>query len=240
MQEDELKEQFWDAFKMVYSYEAQSFFTNDFNFHLKHFDICNLILSQKDVMKAWEEIDEMLQGSLHRLSVQYYGRQAMDLRSHIDFMWAVNLQILEYLYKEDVILALYMWNRFWSGGLAYARRFAAYQEDYVYQYLGRLISYYYVCFVKGESGIEEKETEINDVCMNKVMAKFKQIENMPILVLLSTRMLLNNGWAWQDIMNGKYKNFFVKAFARAIKLSVEQKKYEWVSLYLNKMGFGHK
>lgn len=234
------EQQLWSAFKMVYSCDAQSFFTNDFNFHLKHFDICNLILSQKDVMAAWEEMNEMVQGSLHRLSVKYFDGQAMDLRSHIDFMWAVNLQIVDYLCKEDETLALNMWNKFWIDGLAYARRFANYQEDLVNQYLSRLICYYYVCFLRSKSNAEEREAGTNCTCMEKLISKFKKIENMPILVLLTVRMLLGNGLSWQDIMGGKYGKFFAKLFERARELSIGQKKYEWVSSYLKKIGFVYK
>lgn len=240
IQEGELVEQLWDIFKVVYSCDAQSFFTNDFNFQLKHFDICNLILSQKDVVVAWEELNGMVQGSLHRLSVQYYEGQAMDLRSHIYFMWAVNLQIVDRLCKEDETLALNMWNKFWIDGLAYARRFANYQEDFADQYLSRLICCYYVCFVRSKSGAEDREARINCTCMEKLISKFKEIENMPILVLLTVRMLLSSGLSWQDIMGEKYEKFFAKLFERAGELSIGQKKYEWVSSYLKKIRFVYK
>lgn len=239
IQEDASEEQLWNAFKRVYACDAQSFITNDFNFNLKHFDICNLILSQEDILDAWKEINEMVQGCLHRLSIQYYEGQAMDLRCHIYFMWEVNLQIVDCLCKEDRALAADMWNLFWNDGLAYARRFAKYQEDYVYQYLCRLICYY-VCFVNDKPEIEEKEIETNCVCMEKMMAIFKEIENMPILVLLSLKMLQMNGLSRWDMIAGAYENFFAEIFDRAWELAAGQNKYEWVLSYLKKMRFAHK
>lgn len=226
----------WGTFKMVYSYNSQSFFTNDFDFHLKHFDICNLILSQEDVVEAWKEINRMTQAGVHRLSFQYYEDQAINLRSHIEFMWAVNIQIISYLYKENARLASVIWNEFWMDGLAYARRFARYRVDYVNQYLCRLISYYYVCFVRYRHCAEERIGE-NSADMDELMPIFKEIENMPILVLQSVSMLLNNGMNRQDVMEGKYARFFSELFCRARELSEGQNKYEWVSHYLKRIGF---
>ena len=63
---------------------------------------------------------------------------------------------------------------------------------------------------------------------------------MPILVLLSLKMLQMNGLSRWDMIAGAYENFFAEIFDRAWELAAGQKKYEWVLSYLKKMRFAHK
>ncbi len=168
----------------------------------------------------------MTQGGLHRISFQFYEGHAMELRSHIEFMWAVNLQMINCLHNEDENLLSDIWKEFWVDGLAYASRFARYQLDYANQYLCRLISYYYVCIVKHRHSTEKEETGKNREDMDELLPVFKDIENMPILVLQSVSMLLSNGITWKDVMGGEHADFFAELFYKARELSLGQNKYE--------------
>lgn len=250
--EEGLAEEFWRVFKTVYSCDAHNFITHGIDFRLKHLDICELILSQRDIPGAWKETGEMMKGALHRLSFQYYGDRSMDLRSHVEFMWMVSLRIMDNMDREDRQAALAVWNGFWKDGLSCARRFARFQTDSAYQYLCRLIYYYFVCFVKDGCSEEEgrqsgkqvsegqesrEQAGRSQTWLDELMPLFREIENMPILVLLSVSMLLNNGLTWDDVMGSKYQGFFDQSFRRARELAAEQKKYQWVERYLKKKRF---
>lgn len=223
---DEHAEKAFNTFKVMYSCDVPGFLTIDMKFQLKHYDIALLLLSQDDTISAWKEIQALMRAGRHRLSNKYFGEQSNNLRYHIEFMWSVNLRMLDYLCREDKEAANIVWKEVWKDGLEYSHRFSRFCDDVLYSYLSSLICYYYAGDINDarKAGIEG------------VMPHFKDIDNLPILVLMAARLLMNNGIRWDDLMNGEYAGFFEEVFKKAAVWSKERKQYEWVRQYFDVKG----
>lgn len=249
---DEHAKKSFHTFESVFSYNVQSFLTNDVKFQLKHYDIAMLFLLQDDVLGAWKKIQALMRAGLHRLSNEYFYDQSSNLRYHIEFMWNVNLRMMDYFCREDSEMAKIMWNEFWEDGLEYSRRFSKFHNDAPYKYLSALICYYYICFIKkktfsDDTCASEKFGEcskdagnVNDVgedMIKDLMPYFYEIDNMPVLVLMAVQLLMSNGIKRNDLMTEEGAKFFEESFCKALVWTKGKKQYEWVGQYLKKEGF---
>lgn len=233
---DEQLDNAFNIFKSVYLCNAMSFFTSDMKFQLKHYDIAMLLISQDDVLNSWKEIQALRRAEIHRLSNKCFDELSSDLRYHIKFMWGVNLRMLDYLCRENSELANTMWNEFWKDGLEYFRRFLKFCDNDPYNYLSVLICYYYIYFIKEKT----LEGDTSKAAIKGLMPYFHDIDNMPVLVLMASKLLMNNGIKWNDLMKGEDADFFQESFYKALVWTKERKQYEWVGQYLKKKGFVYK
>lgn len=224
--EDTYRKELFQTFKNVFAYDAQTFFTNDFRTNLKYYDIAEIILSQDDIIDSWTQINTMMAAMKHRLASLYYMDKSLEMRSHIQFMWNVNLRLIDYVFGEDKEKARQLWQLFWNDGLDHCRRFSRFRGTETEEYLCRLICYYLVCFIRdGENSPVEEETDgvrivgperpfghgsaqqkendrMIDGWIADLMDVFHQIEEMPVAVLRSVMLLLNNGLRWNVVTGG--------------------------------------
>lgn len=156
---------FYKWFKIVFSCQAPSFFTNDSKYYCKHYDIARILLAQKDPVIAWNDVIELMSTALYLSSVRYFGDQEMRIRYHHFFMWNVGLRMLDIYCEcasaEYLSSAQELWGFLWKEGTEYIRRFSRFIGDEEYQYLATLLCYYFVYFIR-DVDTREENTEINE------------------------------------------------------------------------------
>lgn len=214
------------AFQAVLASEASSFYTNDFKWRSKHNEIAELLLKQDNIPQAWDTLSKLLLSARQRLSQSYFGGQSAALRDRFRFLRLVSLRIMDGLWRMRSDETKSLWERFWTSGLDDARRFSQYDDDFSLQYLSRLICYYCVCFVpKGNENAE---------AMTRI---FEEIESMPILIVMSVRLLFANGFDRSAFIHGSSGQFFSSAFERAREVARGRKQYAWVERFLSDSRF---
>lgn len=250
----------YTAFKRIFPYQSLGFFTHDNKFYLKHYDIARVLLAQEDPVQVWSELMDMLSASIQRISCQYFGEQAMNIRYHNAFMWSVGQRMLDN-YCENSIesdksksFAKDMWKVLWDKGIQYIRRFSRYIDEIERDYIASLICYYYLYFIRnvaisveGEGASEycdSLEDEHNNAELEKsydlstLMSYFYEIKEFPVICFTAMRMLENNKMDWWTLFRAD-ERFFNDTVHKAQMIAEGQFRYKWITDYLKKQRYVH-
>ena len=231
----------YETFKRIFPYQSRGFFTYDNKFYLKHYDIARVLLAQKNPIKAWNELMEMLSASVQRISFQYFGDQGMNIRYHHAFMWSVGQRMLD-VYCKDAIdsnkslpSAKEMWRTLWNEGIQYMRRFSRYIDECERNYIASLICYYYCCLIRDtadiKSGVEECKFE-------DLASLFYEIREFPIVCVTSMMMLDNNNLRLNTLFDCDRK-FFDDICNKALMMAEGNFAYTFVESFLKKRLFSY-
>lgn len=231
---DDTEEEAYSLWLDVFSYDAQSFHTSGITRDLKHYEIAEIIYLQDDVAKSWKGIRNNLTGAYHRIGGDYYQDGSLSIRSHIEFLWNVNICLLAYLGENDEIVeAKNLWGLMWMDALQYVRRYSHYMDSTPYQYVAALITSYFCMFVRvhDEDDVGAGEVDVSDESreegyLNQLLPLFKEIDDMPILVVQSLDMLCLNQLDIKIVLGDE--DYFLPLIRRANKLAFRRKEYEWV------------
>ena len=225
----------------VFAYDAQSFHTSGITRDLKHYEIAEMIYAQDDVIASWRKVRNTLDGAYHRISCDYYQDGSLSIRSHIEFLWNVNVCLLAYLGDIDEIAeAKALWELVWKDALQHVRRYTHYMDASPYQYVAALITTYFCTFVRDADDGDNSEAEVNGDAgdmsateqskegsyINQLLPFFKEIDEMPILIVQTVDMLSRNRMSLRSIVNDE--DYFLPIIRRANDLAYGRKEYEWV------------
>ena len=264
LDEDKYKEQLIEAFRQMFAYDSLSFVNTDFQMRLEYYEIAELLINQTDVIKSWDNIQGDMKSMKQRMMYRFHLKGTNEMIYRIRFMWNVNLALLPWLFENDKEKAREFWSKIWNDGLDYIRRYSRYSDIEVEDYLCRLVCYYLVCFVRnGENSPVDEEDEGNvritgfkpnrpyntgtdeqkkqDAQVNQwiseLMPVFKQIEEIPIVLLRCIVQLLANGLRWEVVLGGDSGEFFRDEFSRAAEIAEGQRTCEWVNSFLKQKKF---
>lgn len=247
------------TFERIYPYQAFQFFTGDIKFYLRHYDIARVLLAQTDPVRAWSEVMDISSSAMQKISMQYFGDQAMNIRYHHAFLWSVGHRMLDVYCEhatesdENLKSAQEMWKALWDEGIQYVRRFAKYINESEREYIASLFCYYYMCFIRdvadnadnvdstdnadSTQGIDTTEERVEQSYdLSSLMPYFYEIREFPVMCFAAMVMLDKNKLAWRTLFEYDTE-FFNDIVHKAQLLAEGQFSNRWVTDFLKKQRY---